>query len=441
MNNRHDHIFTGTIVLVHVVFFLLAYHYTRIYMGDSFEYIYEAINIKQHFFFYSGNPALPIEPEYMTQRQPLYPLLLLSVYLFSINNWIVILLQNILSVINILYCRKILGTIGYQKKYDWLLLLLIIAYPAQFINANTIAPDILLQTFTLLYFGNAAKLIQTKQLKYAVRMSLALIAGMFVKPVLYPFAAIHVILLLITALYNKRNVAQIITIALLPVCAVLLYNYWNYERTGKFHFTSNQAFNASYYYYPFISSKEGADSANKYLSHERKAYASLPAYKERYDHANARGSELLKESFVPYMLFHLKNSARIFIEPGKAEMDLFTGKLTYGRLYSKEQSGFYATWKAQGIGGMRRYFADNPSMLLVIVVLIFNCIRALGLLLFFFYKGVHWLVRLISFILLSYFAVAAGPIANTRYFLPVSLIAISCAVIGLTRRYHKKAIA
>src|SRR5205814_7646878 len=127
-----------------------------------------------------------------------------------------------------------------------------------------------------------------------LRMSLALIAGMFVKPVLYPFTAIHVIILLIIALYHKRNIVQLATITLLPVCAVLLYNYWNYERTGKFHFTSNQAFNASYYYYPFISSKEGTDSANKYLKAEREAYEALPSYKERYDHANQRGSELLK---------------------------------------------------------------------------------------------------------------------------------------------------
>jgi hypothetical protein len=99
--DRRDKIFIGAVALVHVLFFLLACCYKRIYMGDSFEYIYEALNIKQYFFFYSGNPALPIEPEYMTQRQPLYPLFLLGVYLFTVNNWIVNFLQNILSVINI----------------------------------------------------------------------------------------------------------------------------------------------------------------------------------------------------------------------------------------------------------------------------------------------------------------------------------------------------
>src|ERR1041385_4801955 len=94
---RKDKIFIGVIALVHVAFFLVALCFKRIYMGDSFEYIYEAVNIKQYFFFYSGNPAMPIEPEFMTQRQPLYPLFLLFVYMFSVNNWIVIVLQNLLS--------------------------------------------------------------------------------------------------------------------------------------------------------------------------------------------------------------------------------------------------------------------------------------------------------------------------------------------------------
>ncbi|MCD6013856.1 MAG: hypothetical protein K0Q79_3718 [Flavipsychrobacter sp.] len=436
--DKKDKIFISVITLVHAVFFLLAYCYKRIYMGDSFEYIYEALNIKQHLFFYSGNPALPIEPEYMTQRQPLYPLFLLGIYLFSINNWIVLILQNLLSIFNILYLRKTLFKIGYQPKYDWLLLLFTIAYPAQFINANTIAPDILLQTFTLLYFGNFILLFQTKQLKHVIFMSLALIAGMFVKPILYPFVLVHIIILIAIGIYHKVLLQRTVLVAIMPLTAVLLYNYWNNTRTDKFHFTSNQAFNASYYYYPFISQTQGADSANKFLQKERTEYASIPEYKDRYDHANARGTELLKQNFAPYMLFHLKHSARIFIEPGKAEIDLFTGKLTYGKLYSKEQTGFFATWKNKGIAGIGEYLSNNPSMLAVIIILIFNCIRLLGLFRFFTNRNIHWLLRLFIFVLVSYFAIAAGPIANTRYFLPVSLIVIGCTVLGVMKKLNKE---
>jgi hypothetical protein len=435
---RQDKIFIGAIALVHIVFFMLACHYKRIYMGDSFEYIYEALNIKQYFFFYSGNPALPIVPDFMTQRQPGYPFFLLPVYLFTVNNWVVLVLQNLLSVFNIIYCRRALLKVGYKVQYDWLLLLLIIAYPSQFINANTIAPDILLQTFTLFYFGSFINFFQKKELKYAVWMSLALVGGMFVKPVLYPFALAHFCIVVFLAVYYKMKLQRPALVAILPFCAVLMYCYGNYLRTGKFHFTSNQSFNAIFYYYTWYSHKDGIDSADKFLVKERKAINEIPDFKERYDYSNARGMELLEQNFIPYMAFHLKNSARIFIEPGKAEMDLFTGRLTYGRLYHKEQTGFFATWRKGGWGGMKQYIRGNPSLPFVMIVLLFNCIRLIGLLAFFVRRNIPLPLRVFTFILLAYFAVASGPISNTRYFIPVSLIAIGCAVLGFAGWLNKR---
>ncbi len=424
-------------VLVHIAFFIMALCFTRIYMGDSYEYIYEAVNLKNLNFLYSGNPALPISPEYMTQRQPVYPLFLLGVYLFSINNWIVLLLQNAISMFNILYIRQAFLKIGYQKKWDWLLLLLTLAYPAQFINANTIAPDILLQTCTLLYFGNFIALVQKKEFKYIIYMSLALVMGMFIKPVLYPFTLVHVFVVVITAAYLKLKLQRPVLLALTPLLFVIMYNYWNFTRTGKFHFSSNQSFNAIFYYYSYFSAKEGADSAGRWLAKERSNIASIPDFNERYDYANERGIALLKENFVPYMAFHLKNTCRIFIEPGKGEIDLFTGKLSYGRLFSKERTGFAATWKDKGINGMGSYIKNNPSLAFVIIIFLFNCIRLVGMYLFFRSKEIHWLVRLFILGYLVYFALAAGPIANTRYFLPVSMIAVGCATIGISKKILK----
>jgi len=438
-NSRNkDMRFACAIIAVHVLFFLLACHYTRIYMGDSFEYVYEALNIKKYFFFYSGNASLPIVPEYMTQRQPVYPLFLLSVYLFSVNNWIVLVLQNLLSVFNILYLRKTIERIGYNKKYDPLLLLLLIAYPAQFINANTIAPDILLQTFTLLYFGSFISLLQSKDRKYMIQMSLSLIAGLMVKPVLYPFVLVHIVILIVVSAQQKIMLQRTIVIALIPLCAVFFYNYWNYTRTGKFHFSSNQSFNAIFYFAGYFSQRDGADSGNEFLKKERRNIASIPDYEERYDYANERGIDLLKQNFAPYMVYHLKNSARIFIEPGKAEMDLFTGRLTYGRLYSKSQTGFYATLNEKGLSGLKEYICNNPSLPLALLVFIFNCVRLVGLFIFLFSKRFSTIIKLFVGVLLVYFAVAAGPIANTRYFLPVSLIAIGCAVLGYQGVFKKK---
>ena len=436
--NKKDRTFISIIVLIHVLFFLMALYYTRIYMGDSFEYIYEAMNIKNMFFFYSGNPAMPIQPEYMTQRQPLYPLFLMGVYLFSVNNWIVLAIQNLISIGNIIYARKLFLHIGYNRKYDWLMLLLIIAYPSQFINANTITPDILLQSCTLLYFGHFVALLKTRQLSHGWYMCLWLIAGLFIKPVLYPFVAIHFIALFILFLSRRIKMQRPLLIMTLPVCAVLCYNYSNELRTGKSHFSSNQSFNAIYYFNAYYTATKGADSAAAFLAKERADINAFPEYKDRYDYANHRGITLLKEHFVSYILFHLKNAGRIFIDPGKAEMDLFTGHLTYGTLYARQNTSFAVTMKQKGISGLRDYMGSNPSMIYVIPILLFNIIRLLGMVFFFFDKKIHTHIRLSVLLLLLYFAIIAGPIANPRYFLPVSLIAIGCATIGISSQLNKR---
>jgi hypothetical protein len=422
--------FLAVVVLAHIACFLLACLYRRVYMGDSFEYIYEAVNIRDAFFFYSGNPVLPIEPEYMTQRQPLYPMFLMLVYLFTVNNWVVLVLQNVLSIFNIWYLRNSLFIMGYQPRYDRYLLLLALAYPIQFIYASTIAPEILLQTFVLLYIRQMILMVMHRKGSHALWASLALIAGLFVKPVLYPFVVVHLVLLVLCAIRNKLNIARSFGIGALPLLAVLMYNGWNYERTGKFHFSSNQGFNAIFYYYNYYSDTKGVSEAREFLNNERAKLAAMPVYKDRYDAANARGIALLKENFMPYMAYHLKHSARFFIEPGKAEIDLFTGKLTYGGLYSKQGEGFFATIKSKGIGGLVDYVQRNPSLPIALVVLLFNVLRLIGVVMFMFTKKVLLPVRLFLLLMFGYFAITTGPIANTHYFMPISLVTMGCAVIG-----------
>src|SRR5690606_11860617 len=135
---RPNLVFYAVIVLAHLFFFSLAWTYERIFNGDSFEYILDAINIKDRFFFYSGSPALPVTEEYKTLRTPGYPLFLALIYSIAVNNWLVLIFQNLLSALNIFYFRKTLLQHGYNARYDWLLLIFILGFPIQFIYANVI---------------------------------------------------------------------------------------------------------------------------------------------------------------------------------------------------------------------------------------------------------------------------------------------------------------
>lgn len=437
-------IFIAATVVAHVIFFMLSLHYKRIYMGDSYEYVYMALNIKDGGLFYAGNAALPLLVKNYTLRPPGYSLALLIVYLFSVNNWIVILLQNLLSIFNVCYTRNLLIRLGFKKKYDWLLLLLLLAYPAQFIYANTIAPDLLLQTCVILYCGHFVSLVDTKHLRYAWMMSVALTVGIFVKPILLMFLPVHIAVL--AWLCFRSGIAKAALVALLlPAGSVLAYNSWNLQRTGKFHFTSIQPWNGMYYNMRmFQEHRLGRDSATSFMQEEQRKWDETNNFKEWYDYGNERSMEFLKEHFVPYMAFHLKYTFQFFIHPGKGEIDLFTGKLTYGRFFAKKDKRILQILSETPVGQWGAYFRSHPSVIVMFVVLLFNMLKIPGAVFFFFLSSIDWRIRALLLLVIGYFAFLTGPLANTRYHLPVSLIFIACSVLGyqhlLQRRKNQRII-
>jgi len=437
---KQDLIFLAIIALTQVVFFLLAFHFKKIYWGDSGEYIQEAVNIKDHFFFYCGNLALPITEEYMTMRPPLYPLFLSLVYLFAVNNWVVLASQNIISIISIMLVRDTIFKMGFNKKYDWLLLLLIIMYPAQFIFSNVVYADILLQAFVVIYFRNFVLFVLHKKWKYALWMSLALIGGAMVKPVFYPFTIVHFAALLIIAYNQKAKLAVALSISLLPVLVFLIYCSWNKERTGKFHFSSMEAINADYNCFEYNKYQFGAIKANQLYEDQRKYIATIRPYKARYDTSVKMAKQFIGERFWSYAFFHLAHTCRSLIEPGKNELDIFTGSFSLIKpdLEKTINNGFYATLRIRGWRGMGEYIHNNKSMPIVILILFFNCVRLLGFIFCMFYRKISLTIRLFVFILIAYFAMTVGPVALTHYFLPVSLIMIGSAVLGFQRFLEKR---
>ncbi|HRO42129.1 MAG TPA: hypothetical protein PL009_04810 [Flavipsychrobacter sp.] len=437
-SGKADLFFVSVIVAAHIVFFILALHFTRIYMGDSYEYVYMALNIKEQFLFYSANAALPIMLKNYTLRPPGYSLFLLLVYLFSVNNWIVIVVQNLVSIFNILYFRRTIQLIGYNKKYDWILLIFILAFPAQFIYANTIAPDLLVQTCVLIYFRHFLLLLQKAEPRHAWLMSIALTYGLFTKPILYLFVPVH-FLILLWACFRFRVPRVALLALIIPIGSILLYNTWNLQRTGKFHFTSIQPWNGVYYNVRMYQEhKLGREKAGEYMQQIESEWEQTKSFKEWYDFGNSRSMEFLKTHFFSYMVFHTKQSLQFFIHPGKGEIDLFTGALTYGKFYQKTNKRILQVLKETPVAKWPSFFAKNPSVPIMFVVLFLNGLKILGAAFFFFNKNIKWWCRLFVTLLLFYFSFMTGPLANTRYHLPVSLLFIGCAVLGYQKLLQSK---
>lgn len=415
---------------MHVLFFSMAWHYGCIYNGDSEEYVLMAKNISKG-WLYAGDLSKPLVTELFTLRPPGHSSFMYFVYSAGGNDWVVLLLQNLVCMFNFWYLRNALMQFGYQKQYDWLLLLFAIAYPSQFVNANIIAPDLLLQTTMLLFAGSMVMFLQSKQSKYLVYMNLWLIAGVMLKPVVLPVIYLYTALVILAGIFIYKSAIKYTGIAVIPLLVVMLYNGFNLQRTGKFHFSSTQSFNAVFYYFNYYKDTKGADEALAFLQKERDSMAHIPEFAARYDYANARGKELLRDNLAGFVLYNTTHCLRMLIDPGKGELDMFTGRLSLKQLYNiHDTSGFFASYKQHGFIGVKDYLGRNPGMPFIALVLLGTFLRLSGLLLFFANRRVDYRIRLFVFLFTGYFIFIAGAIAHVRYFMPVSLLVMGCSAIG-----------
>lgn len=423
--------FALVLLLWHAGFYALTLHYGVLYMGDSWEYVTAGYNILEHGTLYSGSQSLPVAEEYMTQRTPLYPVALAAVYAAGGTNWMAILLQGLMSVSSLLVLRSTLLRIGYNPRYDWLLLLLLLTFPPQYIHAMWVEPEALLQLFTVLYFRSWVLLVRGKCARHAWAMSGWLVLGLLTKPVLYPFAAVHAIVMAAAAFRWKLS-KGIFVAALIPLLVVVGYRQVNKTRTGLAHFSSNGAFNALYYAYPFYQHRWGTDSAATWLDAQRAAVQKFPRFADRYAEAERRGAIFLRQHWLHYFPFHATGSARLLLDPGKADIDLFTGRLTYGKLYGIRHPGVTAQ-----LPGITHSVGQNrivqPSFLLALAVLVFNIARVAGFGLFLTDVRQSPAVRIALLFLIVYFAWLAGPIAVPRYLLPVWPLMAGAAALGWSR--------
>jgi 4-amino-4-deoxy-L-arabinose transferase-like glycosyltransferase len=434
---KSDKRFFLAVAVAHALFLLLTLN------GDSFEYIFAAANLKNHNFFYSGHPALPLAEEHLSFRTPLYPAFLAAVYFLGGTNWTAILLQYLLSACNVLLLRRLLQRIGYSNRYDPLLLVFLLAYPAQFTHAGIIEPELPLQSLVLVYVYQLFLFYQTGKPRHAWLMTLALVGGLLAKPVLYPYVALHTLLVAVMIFRGRKRfvarlAAQLAVVAVVPLGVILAYSAWNAGRTGKFHFTSNQSVNALYYFYSYKTRTEGVTAARRFLREEQQKMAAMPAFRDRYDYANRRGKELLIQHFPGYASYHLLHSLRFLVDPGKGELDLYTGRLRYNELYHAEGRDFYSVIRNRGWwDGGREYLRHNPSVLPAMLIFLFGLVRLAGLVLFACSSQIPLGVRWFVLCFIAYFALLTGPLATPRYVLPVSLIYTGAALLGFIQ-WHKK---
>lgn len=415
------------IILLHVIWLAAGLSWKHFYNGDSYEYIYLAESIsKGH--YYGANPVMPVIDYRLSSRTPAYPAFLLLCYtLFGKSNLAVLLIQNLLSIASCFLIWKTFQRMDGIKKYSWLYLLFLAFYPAQMFFATTLAPDTLLQFFMILYFRQLFLSLYEKSPVRIGYMSLWLVLAAMAKPVIYPFVFLHFIFAMWYSFRSKSK--MVLFTGVIPILMLMGYGFWNKERTGLFHISSIQSNNLlNYNAKAFLAKKKGQPFADSTVQSIKANMEHMPGLKQKYEYASGEATAIIKSDLPGYAFFHLRESIRFFVEPGKSELDLFTGFLGYD--FDPKAPNFYKSYKQDGIRGAWNYLKTYPWLPLVLLVFLFNLVRILGAILFFFNKKIPLAVRIICTIYILYFAAVTGPVANTRYFLPVLLVMSAMATVG-----------
>lgn len=427
------------IIICHALWFIGALTWKHFYNGDSYEYIYLAENMK-HGYYYGSNPVLPANDYRLSVRTPVYSLILSAFYsLFGYHNLLVILLQNALSIVSCWLIFDTFRRISTAKKYSWIYWIFVLAYPAQFYFSDMIAPDTVLQFFLMLYFRQLILSLLHKSPQRTGMMSLWLILATLTKPIVYPFLFLHFLFAIVYALKSKKKL--VLLLGALPLMVMIGYGAWNQKRTGLFHISSIQSINLlNFNVHFFLKSKYGGDYADSVINREKEKIETLPGLKAKYEYSADKAKAIIKENFWGYSFFHARESARFFIEPGKSELDLFTGFLGYD--YRDKSTNFYLSYQKEGVSGAWRYLTGYPLLPILLLVVLFNVLRIFGWLLFVFDKKTPLVIRIVTSIYILYFAFITGPVANARYFLPVLLVMSGCSLMGysgfITRIKNKR---
>lgn len=407
------------VILLHGVFFLYALKQNNFYLQpDSSEYLNQRDNLIEHGSFYQGNTHEPHRWYLETRRPPLTGIVLAAIKLISDSDIAILIFQNLLSCFVLIFLLKIL-----KKHYpDFNLLLLIpflIFFPAQMIYSNFIMAEILFQALicTGFFFLLHA---EKKVLLFFVFITMAA----FVKPVLYLFWIPALITLFAFRKTFRLKLFHFSGAALMSA-AVLLFSWFNYQRTGVFAFSSaSESFLPDYVVLPVVQYAEGKENAIQAHASIQQAAQEKKNYSEYHRSLIHESMGTLKEYPLTTTVLWMKGAVLFFTDPGRWDVLAFRNKKP-----EEHQEGFFHLLKSQGINKAFNHLVNQGIGLTVFTLtgMLINGLLFFCFLIFLNDKRYPFLFRLMAGMIVFYLALMTGPIGSARYrvsVFPVLLIAL-----------------
>ncbi|MCX6163822.1 MAG: glycosyltransferase family 39 protein [Ignavibacteriae bacterium] len=379
-------------------------------MADSYEYLQQALNIKNYTSLYCLDFNQPINMHFFTKRPPLYGLFILIFKTVFNSNFSVLLVQNILSFLNIIGLIKLLDKFNFSFDFKKLILALLICLPVQFIYANMIMSEILLQTLLFWSFYFFLLYLETNRINYIFLYNTFLALAVLTKPVLVYFW-IPNLLLLAYMFFGRRKPLIIISGLIMPL-AIFSLSLYNYYTTGSFHYSSSKHINLVGYNSAFLFVKVyGEEEGIKRNIEVRKHLDSIKEFPKLINEEEKIGYGIIMNHKYEYMKFYIGGMLNFFMDPGRFDLNNFLG------IIEGNNTGLLYTFTKEGYPGVFKFILKEPIYVVIYIslMILINVILLISLIGFLFVKRIKTELKVYVFVLIFYLCFFSGPLGTMRY--------------------------
>ncbi|WP_125932584.1 hypothetical protein [Hymenobacter glacialis] len=357
-----------------------------------------------------------------------YPLALLALGGLLKVPFLVLLFQNLLSLLNLgLVLQWWAHTVRPQRRYWKWAVVLGLSFPAQLIYANAVMSEMLLQTVVVGMFWGGVWVIESRKPKYMAAIAVTTVLALLLKPVFYPLALI--VAGAGGALAWREKKVRLAAIAAIPLLVTGLYMGWNMQRTGYFHFSSIAEINLLHYNAAGVVRQVNGPEAE-----EAWVAAVLTDANQRADFADrqmlirTRALALIGKHPIVYARQQVQGMGAVFVDPGRFDISQFLG------VAPPPDGGLSVQIRN---GGFFRALTRLPIALLSLLgaVLMASLARmALAVRGFLLLGSSSTLLRngrWVAVGLLFYVALLTGPLGAARFLVPVWPLLLGLALVGL----------
>lgn len=418
------------LIVAHALFFIVQLVGPPSILQDSKEYLFAADNIIENHQLYCWDWNAKFNPDFLTKRPFLYPLILALFKLLSFGNFKIFLflllaVQNIISLFNLRLMLKLVQNFTGNVNYLIAFILLILT-PAQLIYANLVMSEIWLQ-FVLLMLVNYFTYFKSETKQHIIAVLLSLI-GIALKPVFIIWSFLFPIIFLYL---NRKNLKlKLIILSLIPIIFVLISIQWNARRTGAYQYSSISTINLLHYNaYTVLIHENGVKKADSLIDEISLNAYKLERYEEQQKYKNQAAKRIISDNYGTYLYLHLRGVLFCIIDPGRFDITQFFN-------LPHTQNLVYETSKQNNKLNIIKSFL-NPLGVLLIVLMLGNIIKLILGIRFIIIKRIGLYNKCFFLLFPLYILFLTGPIGSSRFAMPFIPIYLAIILITLNRNKNE----